>query len=71
MEEQKNQDLPDTPQGFWGVFNDSPVCFVRLNYFWRLKKSKFILKIFLTKVKHYCMKLNYSSIVKCNSPETE
>jgi len=39
--------------------------------FGKLKKSKFILKIFLTKVKHYCMKLNYSSTVKSKSPGNE
>ena len=39
--------------------------------FGELKKSKFILKIFLTKVKHYCMKSNYSSTVKCKSPGNE
>ena len=46
---------------------------VLLDYiiFGELKKSKFILKIFLTKVKHYCMKLNYSSTVKCKSPGNE
>ena len=58
-------------KAFAGVFYGSPVCVVRLHNIWRLKKSKFILKIFLTKVKHYCMKLNYSSTVKCKSPGTE
>ena len=70
-EELKNQDFLIHHKAFAGVFYGSPVYFVRLQNYWRLKKSRFILKIFLTKVKHYCMKLNYSSTVKCKSPWTE
>ena len=67
----ENQDFPDTPQGFCGGVLWFAGLFCETTYFGELKKSKFILKIFLTKVKHYCMKLNYSSTVKCKSPGNE
>ena len=69
-EELKTKIYPIHHKAFAGVFYGSPACFVRLHNFWRIKKNKFILKIFLTKVKHYCMKLNYSSTVKSKSPGT-